>query len=254
MGIQMKPGEFPERRRDDPKRGAEARVFDAIRELELPGRAIYEFRLREEGMQVDFALWLDRLGRFALQVKGGFYRLDSDGQWYLQKPDGTWAPVPSPLEETVDGRIEMHDAIDEATGYYGFVVGVLVFPDMERDEQIERVARNSSHLHVIWGLDDLAGDLQRIAGKIGINYPPKPPHSDNEWRKVNQLQYGGGESQSDGGAQTPACQDGETTSGDQESSFSAESMTINIQRVERLEVHHHHSGGDGEGQSVPVDA
>ena len=30
IGIQMLPSEFPERRRDDPKRGAEARVFDAL--------------------------------------------------------------------------------------------------------------------------------------------------------------------------------------------------------------------------------
>ena len=171
MGIQMKPGDFPERRRHDPKRGAEARVFDAIRELELPGRAIYKFRLREEGMQVDFALWLDRLGRFALQVKGGSYRLDNEGQWQLQKPDGSWASVPSPMEETVDGCIEMHDAIDEATGYYGFVVGVLVFPDMERDEQMEQVARDHSHLQIIWGLDDLAGDLQRIARQAQVRPP-----------------------------------------------------------------------------------
>ena len=125
MGIQMQPGEFPIRRRQDPKRGAEARVFDALEKLELAGRCLYEFRLREEGMQVDFALWLDRLGRFALQIKGGSYRLDSEGQWFLQKPDGTGTPMPSPLEETEDGCIEMHDAIDEATGHYGFVVGVL---------------------------------------------------------------------------------------------------------------------------------
>ena len=250
MGIQIQPGEFPERRRHDPKRGAEARVFDAIRELQLPGRAIYEFRLREEGMQVDFALWLDRLGRFALQVKGGAYRLDTDGQWHLQKLDGAWAPVPSPMEETVDGRIEMHDAIDEATGYYGFVVGVLVFPDMERDEQMERVARNHSHLHIIWGLDDLAEDLKRIARQVGIKRKLWPCHSENEWRKVNELQFGGGESRPDGGTQTPASRDGETTGGDREGSFSAESITISIQRVDRLEVRHYHPGGEGDGKGL----
>ena len=51
-------------------------MFDALQALELPGRAIYELRLHEEGTQVDFALWLDRLGRFALQVKGGRNRLE----------------------------------------------------------------------------------------------------------------------------------------------------------------------------------
>ena len=68
------------------------------------------------------------------------------------------------------------------------------------------------------------------------------------------MQYGAGESRPDGGAQTPACRDGEATGGDQESSFSAESITIHIQRVERLEAHHHHSGRDGDGLSVPVGA
>ena len=66
MAILMQPGQFPERRRHDPKRGAKARVFDALQALDLPGRAIYELRLHEEGTQV----------YFALQVKDGRYRLE----------------------------------------------------------------------------------------------------------------------------------------------------------------------------------
>ena len=250
MGIQLQPEEFPERRRDDSKRRAEARVFDALRELELSGRAIYEFRYRKSGTQVDFALWLDRLGRFALQIKGGYYRLRDDDQWELRRPDGSWDEMPSPLEETEDGCIELHDAIDEATGYYGFVVGVLVFPDMERDEQMERVARNHSHLDIIWGLDTLAEDLERITRRVRFDRPPKPFHSENEWRTVNQLQYGGVPNGADGGAQPPACRDGEGTSGDQEAAYSAESITINIQRVDRLEVRHYHPGRDDAGEPL----
>ena len=249
MGIQMQPGEFPERRRHDPKRRAEARVFDALKELELSGRAIYEFRLRKEGIQVDIALWLDRLGRFALQIKGGSYRLDSDGQWYLQKPDGTWTPVPSPLEETEDGCIEMHDAIDEATGFYGFVVGVLVFPDMEPDEQVESVARKHN-LGVIWGLDNMAGDLQRIAQQVRFDRPPRSLHSENEWRKVSQLQYGGGESWPDGDAQTPASSESKAVGELPEVSLSADSIVIQIQRVDRLEVRHYHREGEEEGSGL----
>ena len=40
MAIRMNPEEFPEHRRQDPKRAAEARVYDALRELELSGRGI----------------------------------------------------------------------------------------------------------------------------------------------------------------------------------------------------------------------
>ncbi len=98
MAIAILPEDFPPLRRDDPKRQAEARVFDTLQNLPRNGHAIYEFRCREGGRQLDFALWLDRRGRFALQAKGGTYRLNDDGQWYLIKPDGRWVPAPSPLE------------------------------------------------------------------------------------------------------------------------------------------------------------
>ena len=182
MGIQMQPEEFPERRRDDSKRRAEARVFDALRELELSGRAIYEFRYRKSGTQVDIALWLDRLARFAGQVKGGPHELDDAGQWLLRKPGGRLERVPSPLEEAVDGAIEMRNAIFEATGVKNFVAGLVIFPDMPRNEHWERVALNSQHVYILCGLDNLQADLERIAGEAQFFYPPKPGHSENEWR------------------------------------------------------------------------
>ena len=184
MAIAILPEDFPPLRRDDPKRQAEARVFDALQNLPRNGHAIYEFRCREGSRQLDFALWLDRRGRFALQVKGGTYMLDSEGQWYLLKPDGSWVQVQSPLEETEEGCIEMHNAIDDATGYYGFVVSVLVFPDMERDEQIEWAARNHNHVHIIWGVNNLQEDLERIARQVGIERTPRSYHSENECRRV----------------------------------------------------------------------
>ena len=121
MGIQFTPREFPEQRQNDPKRRAESEVFDALVNMGRNGRGIYEFRYRPDGQQVDYALWWDNLGRIAVQVKGGVYRLDDDGQWRLRTYEGEWEPKPSPVRETVDGRLEMHDAIDEATGYYNFI-------------------------------------------------------------------------------------------------------------------------------------
>ena len=248
MAIRMNPGEFPAHRRQDPKRAAEARVFDALQNLPNNGHAIYEFRCREGGRQLDFALWLDRRGRFALQVKGGTYMLDSDGQWYLLKPDGSWVQVQSPLEETEEGCIEMHNAIDDATGYYGFVVGVLVFPDMERDEQIEWAARNHHHVHIIWGLNNLQEDLERIAQQVGIERPPRPYHSENECRRVFELQYRapGGMPAGDPPAPNPAR--------DQEQDFIMDgqpqlgSATFHIQHVGKLVVQHIHAGTDDDGR------
>ena len=243
MALRMNPEEFPAHRRQDPKRAAEARVFDALQNLRRNGHSIYEHRYREAGRQLDFALWLDRWGRFALQVKGGTYRLDSDGQWYLLKPDGSWVPVPSsPLEETDEGCIEMHNAIEDATGYYGFVVGVLVFPDMERDEQIEWAARNHHHVHIIWGLNNMQEDLERIAEHVGIERPPRPYHSENECRQVFELQYRapGGMPAGDPPAPNPSRDQERDFPGDGQ--FQVGSATFHIQHVGQLVVQHIHAG------------
>ena len=111
MGITMRPDRFPEYRRQDAKRAAEARVFDALQNLDLNGHGLYEFRYRREGRQVDYPLWIHSMARFAVSVKGGPYELDSTGQWFLRTPGGRLERVPSPLEEAVDGAIEMRNAI-----------------------------------------------------------------------------------------------------------------------------------------------
>ena len=172
MGISILPEEFPRQRRDDPTRQAEARVFDALQALDTAGHALYEFR--KGGKQVDFALWLDRLARFASQVKGGPYEMDNTGQWFLRTPDGKLERVPSPLEEAVDGAIEMRNAIWEATGVKNFVAGLLIFPDMPRNEHWERVALTHDHVYVICGLENIKADLESIAEEANFFYPPKP--------------------------------------------------------------------------------
>ena len=186
----MNPREFPEQRRSDPKRRAEAKVFDALVSLGRAGHGIYEFRFRPGGQQVDYLIWLDDLGRIAGQVKGGTYR-EQGGQWDLRSPEGQWNPKPSPLEETVDGRIEMHDAIKQATGYYTFVAGVLFLPDMEPDCDLERLALNRDNVYIAWGLDHFQQDFQRIAELIDFRHPPKPTHSGNESQQVYDLQRRG---------------------------------------------------------------
>ena len=63
--------------------------------------------------------------------------------------------VPSPLEETEDGSMEMREGIQNGTDYWSFVVGVLIFPDITRNEQMEHAARERHHVHIIWGLHTL---------------------------------------------------------------------------------------------------
>ena len=89
----------PDHRREDPKLGAEARVFDALQNLELNGHGLYEFRYRRESQQVDYAPWVHDLARFAVQVKGGQYDMDRYGQRSLRMLEGAPQKVQSLLEE-----------------------------------------------------------------------------------------------------------------------------------------------------------
>ena len=191
MAIQFTPEKFPDERRSDPKRRAEAAVFDALTAIRRSGYGIYEMRLRPKGQQVDYAVWVDGLGRFAIQVKGGVYRRDDRGNWYLRTYDGEWEPKRSPVQETVDGRLEMHDAISRAVSFYGFVGGVLIFPDMERDPDMERLAGNTDDVGIGWGVDHLEQDLERIAETVGFRRPPTPAHSQNEQEQVFKLMWKG---------------------------------------------------------------
>ena len=251
MGIRMTPQEFPKHRRNDPKRRAEANVFDALQALDLDGYGLYEFRGRRGGMQVDYALWLNDLGRLAGSVKGGHFLVDSIGQWYRRGPDGVIESIPSPLKELVDASIEMRNAISTATGYRNFVAGALFLPDMERDEALERVALNTEHLHIIFGLDNLKEDLERVAAREEFQKPPEPWFSENESSKVNELQIRGPEGSRDDDQETPAVEAATPPPlpGPLDRGLKLGSATFHIQHVETLVIQHGPQERDIEGQT-----
>ena len=250
MTIKMTPKEFPKQRRNDPKRQAEARTFDALANLELSGQGIYECRWRPKGQQVDFCLWVDHLGRYAGQVKGGHYRWDDD-DWYLRTLDECWVSRPSPVQETVDGGMEMHDAIEQATGFYAYVAAVLVLPDMERDPELERLALVRDKVHIVWDLQQMQAELERVAKEADFRKPPKPSHSENEAKKLYQLQRRGPDASNEGARRpaTPAGDDERTSPLDQP--LVAGSVTFHIERLDQLIVQHYHPAPDAEGNVQP---
>ena len=79
MGIRMIGEQFDQDRIQDPEGAAEGRLFDALQNLNLDGHCLYEFSHRRGVVQVDYALWLENLGRFSVQVKGGQHVVGSDG-------------------------------------------------------------------------------------------------------------------------------------------------------------------------------
>ena len=85
--MRMYPREFPSGRRRQPKRRAERRVYEALAGSDRRGFCYYEWRKGYGRIELDFAVWIEGLGRFALQVKGGRYLL-IDGEWYLRTREG----------------------------------------------------------------------------------------------------------------------------------------------------------------------
>lgn len=160
--MRMHPKEFPPTRREKPKRRAECRVYEALVGIDRRGFVYYEWRRGYERIELDFGVWIENLGRFALQVKGGRYRL-IDGELRLRTRDGVRPVKSCPLDEAKLAALDRHDAVKEmaATQYNPFVLPMLVFPDMEPDAAIESLAKRPG-VYVIWGVRDLLPDLEEI--------------------------------------------------------------------------------------------
>ena len=160
--MRMYPREFPSGRRKKPKRQAERRVYEALAGSDRQGFCYYEWRRGYERIELDFAVWVEDLGRFALQVKGGRYLL-IDGEWYLKTRAGLQPVQSCPLDETKLAALDLHDDIKELakTTYNPYVIPVLVFPDMESDPAVESLARRKG-VYIIWGTEPLMTDLAEI--------------------------------------------------------------------------------------------
>ncbi len=175
------PEQFPDERRKDPKRRAEAVVFDALAESDHCGHALYEWGAPGRPHRTDYALWLESVARFAIEVKGGCYTLDG-ADWYLHTPNGQQAK-PSPLRQADDAAIDLRNEINDKTGFWVFIIPVVVFPHMERNAAIESCARRTN-VKVIWGTERLLADLEAAAQEVGIKHPPRASHIANEVRAV----------------------------------------------------------------------
>ena len=172
------PDQFPPDRRADPRRRAEARVFDAIQSSDRPGLAIYEWQRNPGSPQLDFAIWTQGGGRFGLQVKGGQVSLEN-GKWHLETPGGP-EEKPSPLCVTWDAAMSLReDIIDVMGDTCCFVIAALLFPDMEPDPAIVAEARRNN-VHVLWGTDNLMNRLAAIAARKAYY----PPNADDIRREV----------------------------------------------------------------------
>ena len=249
MGIRMNPPQFPDQRRQDPKRAAEARVFDALQNLDLEGYGLYEFRF-PPGRQAGRLPPLGDLPRtFRRPGQGGTYEMDQSDQWLLLNPGGDPVKVSSPLEEAADGCMELRDGMRKATTFGNFVGGVVMFTDMERNEEIEHMARERYHVSVIWGLGSLEQDLQRIAEEVDFRRPPNSWVSEKEWRLVYQLQSGEAPGHRDADRYVQDVNERPAAGVETERQVDLGSATFNIQHLDRLIVLYYPPERDGTANS-----
>ena len=166
--MKMFPRAFPSSRRKIPKRQAERRVYQALAGNDRQGFCYYEWRRDYGRPELDFAIWMVGLGRIALQVKGGRYRL-IDGEWHLKTRNGVQPVETSPLDEVWLEALDLHDDIEDrvATFYNPFVIPVVMFPDMDPDPAIEHLARRKG-VYLAWRTDDLMADLIAIVRRRGV--------------------------------------------------------------------------------------
>ena len=167
--MRMYPREFPSGRRRKPKRQAERRVYEALAGSDRRGFCYYEWRRGYGHIELDFAVWIEGLGRFALQVKGGRYLL-VDGEWRLKTRDGVRLVESCPLDDTKLAALDLHDDIKElaATHYNPYVIPVLMFPDMAPDEAIRNLAKRKG-VYPVWGTGHLMADLAEIVRNRGVH-------------------------------------------------------------------------------------
>ena len=170
---------FPLCYMDDPMRRAEHSIYTILGESEAPGRALYEARVLPHGRQIDFAIWLEGIGRFAVEIKGGRYVIDPEtGEWYLITGEGRFHQD-SPAAQAWSAAKSVPEVIKERIGRGVYIVSVLAMPNMVPDEAIVTAAARH-HVDVIFGTDRWVERLVELAQPHDIKRPPTAAEIDQE--------------------------------------------------------------------------
>ena len=165
----LMPKEFPPHRRQDPKRAAEAEVYDEIASSPQAGKAIYEVKTSRPAPELDFAVIIEGVAIFGVQVKGGRYVIDGT-HWRLITDDGP-EDVSCPMAVTWDAAMQVREAVFNRLSRKMFVVPVLLFPDMSVSKTISARAEND-RVRVMFGADRLVERLSALVADEEIFCPP----------------------------------------------------------------------------------
>ena len=161
--------EFPAHRRRDPQRLAELQVYTEIMNSDRKGRSLYEVKTSRNVPELDFAVLIEDVAVYGVQVKGGQHAIHR-GQFQLITDDGP-VNIPCPMKVTWDAALQIRETVKRRLGRKVFVVAVLLFPDMEPDPDIEARAEND-RVKVLFGADNLVERLVDLVADEEIFNPP----------------------------------------------------------------------------------
>ena len=150
-------------------RGAELRVYQEIANSQRPGQALYGVKAARHSPEVDFVVWIEDVACFALEVKGGNFWVEN-GTLFRQGPIGP-EQVANPLRKAMDGALSISNAIKDRLPGGAFVISVLLFPDMEVEDDIRRWAQDS-RTNVMFGVTDLVRRLTEMDDVQDIRHRP----------------------------------------------------------------------------------
>ena len=167
--MDIKP-KFPAGRVGLPMRRAEHQIYQLLAHSDVPGRALYEARALPHGRQIDFAVWIEGVGRFAAEVKGGIRDIDDRGEWRVFA-DGGWRRKESAVAQAWDAAMSIPELIERRLRRKVYIIAVLALPDMEADQAIVDAAARQ-HVEVLFGSDRWVERLVDLAAPRGILRPP----------------------------------------------------------------------------------
>ena len=161
--------EFPEYHHNEPRRQAELRVYHEIEASQRPGQALYGVKAARHTPEVDFVVWVENVACFAIEVKGGIYSVEN-GTLFRQGPNGP-EQVVTPPPKAMDGTLSISNAIKDRLEGACYTISILLFPDMEENDEIRRWAQ-CSRPNVVFGVDDLVRCLAELEDVAKVHYPP----------------------------------------------------------------------------------
>ena len=163
--------EFPDYRYQDPMRQAELVIYKQIADSDADGVALYECHPTPSSPEIDFVVILEKVAHFAVQVKGGLWRIE-DGRFQLYTDEG-WVNKTSPAAQAGDAAYAVRNAVRADTGRTIFVIPVILFPDMDPDPDMLSWRGNGA-LAMLFGQENIIDRLRECAQGLSMEifHPP----------------------------------------------------------------------------------